>query len=123
MTKVQSAKRGKSDHEHGLVRLEYILAALDGRIEEWELESVTVQSTDSDDFRVILKGYKQGAGADKLRHVCFTNGSNPAEALFYAEGGFRDGTARWRIDSWQPSKSENVSRNPNGDGEGLTFIQ
>lgn len=123
MKKVVQATKESFDYESGLASIKYILAALDSRIEEWELESVTIQSTDGDDFRVILKGYKQGTGTDQLRHVCFTNGSSPAEALFYAEGGFRDGTARWRIDSWQPSESKNVSRNPNGDGKGLTFIQ
>lgn len=111
------------DDNYESIELPYILASLECRIEEWEIKSFTVQQVDSNDFRCILRAYRRGPGADRLRYVSFTNGGTARECLANAEQGFSSGATRWHIDRYQPEPSKNGTADDTSKGNGLTFIQ
>ncbi len=108
MTAPKSDLPFTSEDYNGLTHsLPFLLAGLEGHVKEFELFGVTLQRTDSGDFRCILRGQRRAGADSSVRLVSFTNADLASECLLFAEGGFRDGLARWTLDQYATSNGQN----------------
>ena len=93
---------------NGLTKaIPFLLAGLEGGLNEFELQSFTLQRSDTAAFRCILRGHRVGGSTDGVRLVAFTNAELASECILYAESGFASDAIRWHIDIYAKGVSSN----------------
>ena len=87
----------------------FLLAGLTGHIDGVRIHGLSVQRTDNDDWRCILRIADSTASGPPVHFVSFTNGVSPSECIARTEVGFGDNSLRWHFDQYSKQNRRNGS--------------